>query len=279
MPSRSLRYSGSARPAWRMNHTGVGPGCDEPGAATARSVRQAPARRRSCRRTGLHRWRRSFNDHETRGDRDDLTAERRSEAGVADTPVRRPRICRRRVRPFSLRPRSDAAPAARRRENAMWLPCPECRIESAFEQPPCTGRPWADCPEWFCVTCGSRRVRRCGPGRGWLPETADAARPAVMRPAVAKRRTSTRRARGLIDRDAAVAGFGSHRMPTSPQRRRRPPGQRGLSLARGAAVPGSATTAYGESVRSPEPRARCRSAEFTAVVDALLAAGRPAPRS
>ncbi len=28
VPSRSLRYSGSARPAWRMNHTGVcGTGC------------------------------------------------------------------------------------------------------------------------------------------------------------------------------------------------------------------------------------------------------------
>ena len=32
-PSRSLRYSGSERPAWRMNHTGV---CDTGSPRTAR---------------------------------------------------------------------------------------------------------------------------------------------------------------------------------------------------------------------------------------------------
>ena len=37
----------------------------------------------------------------------------------------------------------------------MWLACPECREESAFEQPPCTEGHGLDCPEWFCVTCGS----------------------------------------------------------------------------------------------------------------------------
>ncbi len=37
----------------------------------------------------------------------------------------------------------------------MWLGCPECREESAFEQPPCTDGHGLDCPEWFCVTCGS----------------------------------------------------------------------------------------------------------------------------
>jgi hypothetical protein len=41
------------------------------------------------------------------------------------------------------------------RENAMWLVCPECREESAFEQPPCAEGHGLDCPEWFCVTCGS----------------------------------------------------------------------------------------------------------------------------
>ncbi len=37
----------------------------------------------------------------------------------------------------------------------MWLACPECREESVFEQPPCTEGHGLDCPEWFCVTCGS----------------------------------------------------------------------------------------------------------------------------
>jgi hypothetical protein len=37
----------------------------------------------------------------------------------------------------------------------MWLACPDCREESAFEQPPCTEGHGLDCPEWFCVTCGS----------------------------------------------------------------------------------------------------------------------------
>ncbi len=36
----------------------------------------------------------------------------------------------------------------------MWLMCPECRDESAFEQPPCTDGHGHDCPEWYCVTCG-----------------------------------------------------------------------------------------------------------------------------
>ena len=36
----------------------------------------------------------------------------------------------------------------------MWLACPECRDESAFEQPPCEEGHGLDCPEWFCVTCG-----------------------------------------------------------------------------------------------------------------------------
>jgi len=36
----------------------------------------------------------------------------------------------------------------------MWLTCPECRDESVFEQPPCSEGHGADCPEWFCVTCG-----------------------------------------------------------------------------------------------------------------------------
>lgn len=40
-------------------------------------------------------------------------------------------------------------------ENAMWLACPECCEQSAFEQPPCTEGHGLDCPEWFCVTCGS----------------------------------------------------------------------------------------------------------------------------
>jgi hypothetical protein len=37
----------------------------------------------------------------------------------------------------------------------VWLACPECREESAFEQPPCADGHGLDCPEWFCVTCGS----------------------------------------------------------------------------------------------------------------------------
>ncbi len=37
----------------------------------------------------------------------------------------------------------------------MWLVCPECREESAFEQPPCAEGHGLDCPEWCCVTCGS----------------------------------------------------------------------------------------------------------------------------
>ena len=37
----------------------------------------------------------------------------------------------------------------------MWLMCPECREQSAFEQPPCADGHGLDCPEWFCVTCGS----------------------------------------------------------------------------------------------------------------------------
>ena len=36
----------------------------------------------------------------------------------------------------------------------MWLACPECRDDSAFEQPPCQEGHGLDCPEWFCVTCG-----------------------------------------------------------------------------------------------------------------------------
>ncbi len=36
----------------------------------------------------------------------------------------------------------------------MWLKCPECRDESAFEQPPCADGHGFDCPEWFCVSCG-----------------------------------------------------------------------------------------------------------------------------
>ncbi len=43
MPSRTRRYSGSDRPAWRMNHTGVGSS-------------------RACRRAGEHEIGRSLGD-------------------------------------------------------------------------------------------------------------------------------------------------------------------------------------------------------------------------
>jgi hypothetical protein len=36
----------------------------------------------------------------------------------------------------------------------MWFACPECRDDTVFDQPPCTDGHGADCPEWFCVTCG-----------------------------------------------------------------------------------------------------------------------------
>jgi hypothetical protein len=36
----------------------------------------------------------------------------------------------------------------------QWTVCPECRDETAFEQPPCADGHGDQCPEWFCVTCG-----------------------------------------------------------------------------------------------------------------------------
>lgn len=62
-------------------------------------------------------------------------------------------------------------------------------------------------------------------------------------------------------------------MPTSQQRRRS--ATPGLSLAQSAPEPAAPDPAYGESVRSPEPEPV--PADFTAVVDALLAAGQARP--
>jgi len=73
----------------------------------------------------------------------------------------------------------------------MWLPCPECLIDSPFEQPPCQDGHGDDCPEWCCVTCGFAVF--AGEAQvGWLPETADSAPAAASAPPAAKRRTSTR---------------------------------------------------------------------------------------
>lgn len=36
-----------------------------------------------------------------------------------------------------------------------YLPCPGCRDERAFEQPPCMDGHGVDCPEWVCVDCGT----------------------------------------------------------------------------------------------------------------------------
>ncbi|MGB8963884.1 MAG: hypothetical protein WCC38_18245 [Pseudonocardiaceae bacterium] len=35
------------------------------------------------------------------------------------------------------------------------LCCPECAAVQAFEQPPCVDGHGADCPEWFCLDCGT----------------------------------------------------------------------------------------------------------------------------
>jgi hypothetical protein len=39
-----------------------------------------------------------------------------------------------------------------------YLPCPRCRDERAFEQPPCLDGHGVDCPEWACVDCGTALV-------------------------------------------------------------------------------------------------------------------------
>jgi hypothetical protein len=39
-----------------------------------------------------------------------------------------------------------------------YLPCPCCRDERAFEQPPCLDGHGADCPEWACLDCGTALV-------------------------------------------------------------------------------------------------------------------------
>jgi hypothetical protein len=36
--------------------------------------------------------------------------------------------------------------------------CSTCRLDAAFEQPPCADGHDADCPEWVCVGCGDAVV-------------------------------------------------------------------------------------------------------------------------
>ena len=66
----------------------------------------------------------------------------------------------------------------------MWLICPECRDESAFEQPPCADGHGHDCPEWYCVTCGFAvfaggwdRIRTRSPASRSAPRPSPAASP------------------------------------------------------------------------------------------------------
>jgi hypothetical protein len=58
-----------------------------------------------------------------------------------------------------------------------FRPCPDCRTERLFEQPPCPDG-HADCPEWVCTVCG------CALVDGWLAVDA----PGAAEPAPAARR-------------------------------------------------------------------------------------------
>jgi len=42
--------------------------------------------------------------------------------------------------------------------DTIRLPCPECRTERAFAQPPCADGHGPECPEWFCTACGAAVV-------------------------------------------------------------------------------------------------------------------------
>lgn len=38
---------------------------------------------------------------------------------------------------------------------ALFKACRDCGSDAGFEQPPCAQEHGPDCPEWFCLTCGS----------------------------------------------------------------------------------------------------------------------------
>jgi hypothetical protein len=38
---------------------------------------------------------------------------------------------------------------------ALFRACRDCGSEAGFEQPPCAEDHGPDCPEWFCLECGS----------------------------------------------------------------------------------------------------------------------------
>jgi hypothetical protein len=57
------------------------------------------------------------------------------------------------------------------------MPCPECRTEEEFVQPPCEDGHGEECPDWLCPVCGTGLVD------GTLPRPEPA--PASRRPRAA----------------------------------------------------------------------------------------------
>ncbi len=138
--SRSARYSGRARPAWRMNHTGVcGTGSRRQARTKAESggalARVAPGRgsagggsaRRVVTRPSLPREGRP----------------RRACTGLSD--------------PGGTSAAEEVTPCRRRPAGQVrW--CTPCGDEQVFEVPPCEDGHGEDCPDLACVGCGSAVV-------------------------------------------------------------------------------------------------------------------------
>ena len=125
----------------------------------------------------------------------------------------------------------------------MWLVCPECRDESAFEQPPCAEGHGLDCPEWFCVTCGSAVFV------GALEEDD---LPARGRAGADPARQQSRRRAARPDRPAPNTSSAFHRCPLRP--RDAPRDRAGCRWRSSRAAPLSHRPTV-RPVRSPEPEA------------------------
>ena len=125
-PPRNARYSGSDRPACRMNHTGgVGPG-----------------RPRAARTSG---------ESAVVGAGLDITL-------IVARPLGAPL----RPRPAGVRRLSRTAPAEERSDavtpEPLVLFCPTCACDCLTEAPPCPDGHGLDCPERACIECGTALV-------------------------------------------------------------------------------------------------------------------------
>ena len=154
-PGPHARYSGSDRPAWRMNQTGVRSTGSRRIARTSRDV--VAATRRAHHGSSCHgpRANPAAPDRDVTGRmgrRSGLpTATRRASSTAARSRRATVAVRTRRPRSPDVPRRSDAHAD----EAHATRHCPCCGDERAFETPPCPDGHGPDCAELACRDCGA----------------------------------------------------------------------------------------------------------------------------